>query len=1077
MKKLHVEDSVILNLAGSDLIYGRGVKYFEQGRIFGFSYKPESNMVFGEVEGGDSYTAVIKFDDEGYPLVFKCNCSYESPWGNCCKHVVALLKETQRVMTVTPLAQINDKSSNEIRVLFNLLGNINEEPFKTTPLKLEPTVVIDHIHGNSTTALELKLGTVRTYVVKDIKLFLKKYNSNEELEFGKNFTFNPSTQYFLEKDLEIIKSLDELQSYENSLVNENYYSSSSSFFKGKQAFLPSVIINRIFTNLLGRAVDVDIYGVVHKNIPIVKENLPLIFQLNSVNGVIEFSRGHDEIVPLGTNSSFYFYKDKIYMPNENQCKYLQPLNKVFSRRAVTTLSIGSKDLQRFCSEVLPILESVSNTTISENLKDRLIKQSLNAKIYFDKINNGISAVIEFNYGEEKLNPFSGDTNSSSEKIVIRNVQEEREILKHFEKYSFKVEKDRIYLDDEGQIYDFIYTSLPMLREIAELYYSESFKNIRVYKNTSFSGGIRLTDNSMLEFDFMLDGIDTDEIWNVLESIREKKRFYRLKNGAFLPLDNDELQSVARLADQLQLDISDFENQTVTLPKYRAMYIDNLLRTASLNNVEKSQGFKEMVQNIKEPQDMDYKVPKSLKKILRDYQKTGFKWLKTLSHYGFGGILADDMGLGKTLQVLSFIMAEKEKGSKPSLVIAPTSLVYNWRDEVYKFAPELKVLVISGVQKERVEQLKDINDSDLIVTSYALIRRDIELYEEYDFSYCFLDEAQHIKNPNTVNAKAVKQVKANGYFALTGTPVENSLTELWSIFDFIMPGYLMSHSDFVEKFETPIVKYNDETALNNLSMHIKPFILRRMKKDVLKELPDKIETKMTATLTDEQKKVYLAYLEKAKGEIAVELSQNGFNKSHIKILAILTRLRQICCHPSLFIDNYGGESGKMELLLEVLDDAFSSGHRVLIFSQFTSMLQIIATELERKEIGYFYLDGSTKPELRGEMVKAFNGGENNVFLISLKAGGTGLNLTGADMVIHYDPWWNPAVEDQASDRAYRIGQMNVVQVIKLITEGTIEERIFELQQKKKAMIDAVIQPGETMLTKLTETEIKALFDLE
>jgi len=363
-----------------------------------------------------------------------------------------------------------------------------------------------------------------------------------------------------------------------------------------------------------------------------------------------------------------------------------------------------------------------------------------------------------------------------------------------------------------------------------------------------------------------------------------------------------------------------------------------------------------------------------------------------------------MGLGKTLQVITFVKSENQGGNqgekRPSLVVAPTSLVYNWQEEVRKFAPDLAVTVISGMQAGRREKFAEIENADIVVTSYGMIKRAIELYQAYMFKYCFLDEAQHIKNPNTQNARVVKQIKAGGYFALTGTPVENALTELRSVFDFIMPGYLHSHKKFSGRFETPIVKNGDEQALKELGRHIKPFILRRMKKEVLKELPEKIE-----------------------------------------------------------------------MLLELLEDVLEGGHRVLVFSQFTSILALVKNELEKRKKKYHYLDGSTPAEERLHLVNSFNGGENDIFLISLKAGGTGLNLTGADMVVHFDPWWNPAVEDQATDRAYRIGQKNTVQVFKLITKDTIEEKIFELQLKKKELIDAVIKPGENFLTKMTEEEIR------
>lgn len=474
-----------------------------------------------------------------------------------------------------------------------------------------------------------------------------------------------------------------------------------------------------------------------------------------------------------------------------------------------------------------------------------------------------------------------------------------------------------------------------------------------------------------------------------------------------------------------------------------------MKEKKLDFIKKNVGFRKLVQDINEFEDMEYEVPEELENTLREYQKFGFKWLKTLASCGLGGILADDMGLGKTLQMIAFLLSEKiEKGQNTSIVIAPTSVIYNWEVEIDKFAPNLKTLVVSGSKVERISMLKDIQKYDVVVTSYPLIRKDIEEYEKYSFRTCILDEAQHIKNPNSISAKSVKRLKAKNYFALTGTPMENSLLELWSIFDYIMPGYLMSHGKFVDKYEKPIITNKDEKALKDLNNHIRPFILRRLKKDVLKELPEKIEQKILVDLTKEQKKVYLAYLKAIKGEIEEEMNTSGFAKNQIKILAGLTRLRQICCHPGMFIENYEFGSGKLDSLEEILYNALDGEHRILIFSQFTSMLNIIKERLKRDSIEYMYLDGSTDVKERGKLVEEFNGGKGQVFLISLKAGGTGLNLTGADMVIHFDPWWNPAVEDQATDRAYRIGQKNTVQVLKLITKGTIEEKIFELQEAKR-----------------------------
>lgn len=372
-------------------------------------------------------------------------------------------------------------------------------------------------------------------------------------------------------------------------------------------------------------------------------------------------------------------------------------------------------------------------------------------------------------------------------------------------------------------------------------------------------------------------------------------------------------------------------------------------------------------------------------------------------------------------------------------------------------------------------MQDISDYQVIITSYGMIRRDLPYYMEHSFDYCIIDEAQHIKNPNTSGAKAVKSIRANGYFALTGTPIENNLTELWSIFDFVMPGYLLGRTKFRRLYEIPIVRHQDRAALESLQRQIKPFIMRRLKKNVLKELPDKIESYMVCDLNEEQKRLYLAYAAQAKADIVRLEEEKGFGKSRIEILSIITRLRQLCCHPAMFIEDYQEGSGKLDALMELVENALQSGRRILIFSQFTSMLNIISETLERMEVEHFYLDGSVSSVKRLDMTYAFNHGMRDVFLISLKAGGTGLNLATADMVIHVDPWWNPAVENQATDRAHRIGQNKIVQVVKLVTRGTIEEKICRLQEKKREMINSVVEDGEMMLSSMTLEEIQALFE--
>ncbi len=416
--------------------------------------------------------------------------------------------------------------------------------------------------------------------------------------------------------------------------------------------------------------------------------------------------------------------------------------------------------------------------------------------------------------------------------------------------------------------------------------------------------------------------------------------------------------------------------------------------------------------------------------------------------------------------------------RASLVISPSSLTLNWQNEAKKFTQELKTLVIKGSLPKRKRQIEEIGKYDLVITSYDLLKRDVELYsqKDYQFRYIIADEAQYLKNSNTQNARSIKKIKADTRYALTGTPIENSLAELWSIFDFIMPGYLFSYKKFKTMYETPIVKEENQKIMEKLRMLIEPFILRRNKKEVLTELPDKTITVLNNEMGEEQRNIYLSYLVQAKQEIANEIEVNGYERSQIQILAALTRLRQICCHPALFIEGYQEGSSKLEQCMEVVQDATTSGHKILLFSGYTSMFEIMEKELKQRNIKYFKLTGRTKVDERIELVDKFNDNpEIKVFLISLKAGGTGLNLTGADMVIHYDPWWNLSTENQATDRAYRIGQKNNVQVYKLITKNSIEEKIYELQQKKAELVDNMLSTKTSFINKLSKDEIMKLFE--
>jgi SNF2 family DNA or RNA helicase len=559
----------------------------------------------------------------------------------------------------------------------------------------------------------------------------------------------------------------------------------------------------------------------------------------------------------------------------------------------------------------------------------------------------------------------------------------------------------------------------------------------------------------------MDGIPEKQIREVLAALEEKRKYYRLPNGSLLSLQTREFDEIQRFLRSPYIQKKDLANG-LDLPIEQSLQLLDSIEVSDAFKLEKS--FHQFLDHLRYPGRLKFEVPKSLEQVLKEYQKLGYKWMKTLAYYGFGGVLADDMGLGKTIQSIAFIVSvhpEIRKNKQPVLVVCPSSVTYNWLNEIRKFAPSLHAVVIDGTKVERSKLLKEITDIDVLITSYPLLRRDIHWLAKQSFHTVFFDEAQAFKNPLTQTARAAKLLQSVHRFALTGTPVENSIEELWSIFHVVFPELFRGLKEY------------SQLSRKTIARRIRPFLLRRLKEDVLLELPEKIESLESVELLPEQKKLYAAYLAKLRHDTLKHLDKDTIRKNRIKILAGLTRLRQICCHPSLFVEDYKGNSAKFEQLLQIVEESKLSGRRVLIFSQFTKMLELIGRALSGKGLPFFYLDGQTPAEERVEICERFNRGERDLFLISLKAGGTGLNLMSADTVILYDTWWNPAVEEQAADRAHRMGQENVVQVIKLFARGTIEEKMNELQDKKRHLIEEIIDSEEKVMATLTEEDIREI----
>ena len=581
------------------------------------------------------------------------------------------------------------------------------------------------------------------------------------------------------------------------------------------------------------------------------------------------------------------------------------------------------------------------------------------------------------------------------------------------------------------------------------------QNITINPNITLD--ISQSRNGYMSMKLNIEGVDSNEYRELFSSYKNNNRLYRMKNGAYLDLKDNDLEQAFKLIDILNI-YNDFDNMKI--PNNKAIYLEKLIEEEDLSFVNGSKYVSNVIKKFDKVKSKNYEIPKDLNATLRDYQVSGFEFFKTLSDYQFGGILADEMGLGKTIQTIAFLLSNKDK---KSIVITPTALIYNWKNELEKFAPTLKVGLLHAAKSEREKILDNIDNYDVILTTYTTYKNDIDKYKNINFDYCIIDEAQNIKNPDAIITKAIKNVNAKVKFALTGTPIENNLMELWSIFDFIMPGYLYNKSKFKSIF------VNNDKNIIELKNLIKPFILRRTKKEVITELPDKIEQKIIIDLEKEHKRAYKGYV----NLITRKIKEN--NQDNITVFSYLTKLRQLCLSPELMVKNYQGKNSKLDVLINIIND--SSDEKILVFSQFTKVLEVIGKRLNEENISYSYLDGKTSAKDRVKLVEEFNTNNNKVFLISLKAGGTGLNLTSANIVVHFDPWWNPAVEDQASDRAHRIGQKNVVNVIKLIAKGTAEERVINLQETKKELIEDVINgnlDNSSTLKNLSKDDIIDLF---
>lgn len=1102
-----MDQEELRRLLGED-IYLRARRYHVRGRVSQFmeeESEPGVRYLTAQVGGKESYAVQVWLREDGTFLSGSCTCSYnQNGEGQLCKHIGAVLLQdmeneqanqsdqglesllnAKTVTRGTDLQNSRSAYTSNLDMLFGtkwrgqaaesdqqaqkLLERYRMEAQLETPqilhngetqpesIHLEPELTPDPLRRNAAPELRLRIrGTGRSYIVKDIDAMLSAIANEETVRYGAELEFTHTLEAFDTESRELLRLLRrqrELLDYAGEMVRG----------AGRMT------LRRSSTIPLAPNTCDELYEMYYPTgqlsgwlMPEKAPRLTLVCEKKQGGVTMRVTPGAGSFD--GSRSTYFFTEDTIWRCKRRKAKKLIPVLDSMGDR---DLFFTTKDAAEFCSYVLPeIREFLDIQDPDRALLDQIPLTPV-VQYYLDAPELGtIDAYVQFVYGEDTVSPYHKYDHS-----FLRDDRTETQAVTLLAQY-MEPEVDApagLYQTaDQQAIETFLEDGVPALLAQGEVYLTDAFRAMEAPR-PKITVGVSVQGN-LLDLDLDTGEFPAQELRALLDSLRAKKRYHRLRDGRLLRLDGS-LDTLEGLDEMLMDSGMDLSAGHTSLPLYRAPSLDKALSGQNGIGFSRDDAFRRISRSFHSIADADFALPESLQSVLRRYQRTGYRWLRMLDQYGMGGILADDMGLGKTLQVLAYLLAKKQEGvTQPSLIVCPASLVLNWAEEAARFVPELRVRAIDGDAAYRAALVPHFQEYDLIVTGYDLLRRDIDTYDAQDFYACILDEAQAIKNQTTQKYKAVCRVKSQVRFALTGTPIENRLSELWSIFSFLMPGYLYSYTVFRERFEKPIVLDGSEATTRRLNQLTSPFILRRMKTEVLKELPPKLEYVRHVQMDTEQRKLYLAAVLDAKEKIGAAGPQD-----RIQALAALTRLRQICCDPRLAMENWNGESAKLDSCMELIRTAVDGGHQILLFSQFTSMLDLIRNRLEEEEISSFTLQGSTPKAVRAELVRRFNTGEASVFLISLKAGGTGLNLTAADIVIHYDPWWNVAAQNQATDRAYRIGQKSTVQVYKLITQNTVEEKILDLQAAKQDLADKVTGSAEGSILNMTPQEILQLLE--
>ena len=1068
---LRYTEQDIRYLAASDAVFDRGYTLYKHDVLEPIQFIKKDHYFFTyELKSGiagvhDYYEMQVVLNIQGLINKSFCECEAFKKYPGCCKHLVALLLTAKEFDETNQAIWEDESALKVIKQTQDVLYYFREQTEQLLKVqKLEDNVSLRPKLKLNRGQLELDvlIGKNRMYVIKDLMLFSNLMKENLPYSYGVELTFNHQRSAFDEESQQFLNFLlNAISDVKRMMPSHQTTTTLKSLPLYHQQF------ELLFDMFERSSINVQVGPLKNKLLTLTSEEVPLQFNVEPKEDDLIVTESLTPVYIYETEINTYiFTHQKIYKVTQEDNRKALPLLKTLYEKE-PELRLTKEDVNAFISYVLPQIKPYMNEAVVDSLYDKYDVYPLHVRMYLD-INQtqSLEATIYCVYGDTQF-LFTDEDEIID---VVRDRLKEAALLSQLTSYGFVFSDDKWIISDENQLYEFMKDGLMFMISKYEVHGSDALSKLKVKQPKRLSVGVRL-DQHLMAFSMGELPFSLDEYQNILSKYKLKKKYHRLKDGAFLDLESAYVETLFEMMDALNLDEEDLAQDEIEMSRYRALYLDQILDTNKIK-VKKDKNYQSFVSEFKQFDEQVYELPMTLKATLRPYQETGFRWLKMLSDYGLGGVLADDMGLGKTVQVIALLCSNIKK-KYPSIIVAPSSLVYNWASEFERFSPHLNILIVSGTAEERAQLIKQIKSDTIVITSYDMMRRDVLSYS-MQFEYVIIDEAHYIKNQQTQNAKSVKKLKSRVRFALTGTPLENSVADLWSIFDFILPGYLLTYPQFKQAYEVQIIKHQNEELLGRVKQLVAPFIMRRLKKDVLTELPDKIDTIMYCELEGEQRKLYDASLLRMNHELQDDIDAQGLNQSRIKMLAMLTRLRQLCCHPALYVEDYEHESAKLSLCLELIEDSIESGHRILLFSQFTSMLDIIVEALQQRGIAYYMLTGKTPSKERLKLTEQFNNGTVPIFLISLKAGGTGLNLTGADVVIHYDPWWNMSAENQATDRAYRMGQQNKVQVFKLIAKDTIEEKIQKMQERKLELSESIVQEGEQFMTHLSTHEIQDLF---